>query len=130
MDGRQVVTVYVKDLPIVSFVEQPGLEPPLLRASTLVARLNQMAQGSLKDTTIALAWAEPQSGDPLYAVQVNGEELLRIDGECCCQITNARWIRRFWLPIVCAVCCWMRPHFGSGPTSTGCSHRQGHRCRP
>ncbi|WP_414385286.1 septal ring lytic transglycosylase RlpA family protein [Synechococcus sp. H60.3] len=79
MDGRQVVTVYVRDLPVVSFVEQPGLESPLLRASTLVARLNQMAQGSLKDTTITLAWAEPQSGDPLYAVQVNGEELLRID---------------------------------------------------
>ncbi len=79
MDGRQVVTVYVRDLPVVSFVEQPGLESPLLRASSLVARLNQMAQGSLKDTTITLAWAEPQSGDPLYAVRVNDEELLRID---------------------------------------------------
>ena len=79
MDGRQVVTVYVRDLPVVSFVEHPGLESPLLRASSLVARLNQMAQGSLNNTTITLAWAEPQSGDPLYAVQVNGEELLRID---------------------------------------------------
>ncbi len=79
MDGRQVVTVYVRDLPVVSFVEHPGLESPLLRASSLVARLNQMAQGSLKDTTITLAWAKPKSGDPLYAVQVNDEELLRID---------------------------------------------------
>ncbi len=79
MDGRQVVTVYVRDLPLVSFVEHPGLESPLLRASSLVARLNQMAQGSLKDTTITLAWTEPKSGDPLYRVQVNGEELLCID---------------------------------------------------
>jgi rare lipoprotein A len=79
MDGRQAVTVYVRDLPIVTFIEHPRLEPPLLRASSLVAQLNQMAQGSLKDTTITLAWTEFQGGDPLYAVQVNDQELLRID---------------------------------------------------
>jgi rare lipoprotein A len=79
MDGRQAVTVYVRDLPIVTFIEHPRLEPPLLRASSLVAQLNQMAQGSLKDTTITLAWTEFQAGDPLYAVQVNDQELLRID---------------------------------------------------
>lgn len=79
IDGRQAVTVYVRDLPIVTFVEHPRLEPPLLRASSLVAQLNQMAQGSLEDTTITLAWTEPKSGDPLYAVRVNGKELLRVD---------------------------------------------------
>lgn len=84
MDGQQVVTVYVRDLPIVSFVEHPGLEPPLMRASTLVAQLNQMAQGSLKDTTITLGWAglelaEQGLGVPLYTIQVNNKELLRID---------------------------------------------------
>ncbi len=84
MDGQQVVTVYVRDLPIVSFVEQPELDSPLMRASSLVAQLNQMAQGSLKDTTITLDWADPkpteqESGAPLYAIHVNDEELLRID---------------------------------------------------
>lgn len=84
MDGQQVVTVYVRDLPIVSFVEHPGLEPPLMRASTLVAQLNQMAQGSLKDTAITLGWAglelaEQGLGVPLYTIQVNNKELLRID---------------------------------------------------
>jgi rare lipoprotein A len=84
MDGQQVVTVYVRDLPIVSFVEQPELDSPLMRASSLVAQLNQMAQGSLKDTTITLDWADPkpteqESGVPLYAIHVNDEELLRID---------------------------------------------------
>jgi rare lipoprotein A len=84
MDGRQVVTVYVRDLPIVSFVEHPGLEPPLMRASALVAQLNQMAQGSLKDTTITLGWAglelaEQGLGVPLYTIRANSEELLRID---------------------------------------------------
>lgn len=84
MDGQQVVTVYVRDLPIVSFVEHPGLEPPLMRASALVAQLNQMAQGSLKDTTITLGWAglelaEQGLGVPLYTIQVNNKELLRID---------------------------------------------------
>lgn len=84
MDGRQVVTVYVRDLPVVSFVEQPQLDSPLLRASSLVAQLNQMAQGSLKDITITLDWADPKpteqkSGAPLYAIHVNEEELLRID---------------------------------------------------
>ncbi|MEN9221849.1 MAG: septal ring lytic transglycosylase RlpA family protein [Thermostichus sp. BF3_bins_97] len=84
MDGQQVVTVYVRDLPVVSFVEQPELDSPLMRASSLVAQLNQMAQGSLKDTTITLDWAEPDpDGKPsaplLYAIRVNDEELLRID---------------------------------------------------
>ncbi|MFQ3614621.1 MAG: septal ring lytic transglycosylase RlpA family protein [Cyanobacteriota bacterium] len=84
MDGQQVVTVYVRDLPVVSFVEQPELDTPLERATSLVAQLNQMAQGSLKDTTITLDWADPKateqkSGVPLYAIHVNEEELLRID---------------------------------------------------
>ncbi|MEN9223970.1 MAG: septal ring lytic transglycosylase RlpA family protein [Thermostichus sp. HHBFW_bins_43] len=84
MDGQQVVTVYVRDLPVVSFVEQPELDSPLMRASSLVAQLNQMAQGSLKDTTITLDWAEPdpaaeESTPLLYAIHVNDEELLRID---------------------------------------------------
>lgn len=84
MDGQQVVTVYVRDLPVVSFVEQPELDAPLERATSLVARLNQMAQGSLKDTTITLDWTEPEpheteSAPLLYAIHVNDEELLRID---------------------------------------------------
>ncbi|MCJ2542157.1 septal ring lytic transglycosylase RlpA family protein [Thermostichus vulcanus] len=84
MDGQQVVTVYVRDLPVVSFVEQPELDNPLERATSLVAQLNQIAQGSLKDTTITLDWADPkpteqESGVPLYAIHVNEEELLRID---------------------------------------------------
>jgi rare lipoprotein A len=84
MDGQQVVTVYVRDLPVVSFVEQPELDAPLERATSLVAQLNQMAQGSLKDTTITLDWADPKpteqkSGVPLYAIHVNEEEFLRID---------------------------------------------------
>lgn len=84
MDGQQVVTVYVRDLPVVSFVEQPKLDTPLERATTLVAQLNQLAQGSLKDTTITLEWTDPKptkqtAGVPLYAIHVNGKELLRID---------------------------------------------------
>ncbi|MEN9237755.1 MAG: septal ring lytic transglycosylase RlpA family protein, partial [Thermostichus sp. DG_1_6_bins_120] len=83
MDGQQVVTVYVRDLPIISFVEQPELDTPLERATALVAQLNQMAQGSLKGTTITLDWTEPDSqaekASPIYAIHVNDTELLRID---------------------------------------------------
>jgi rare lipoprotein A len=94
MDGKEVSTVYLRDLPVISFVEHPDMEEPLLRASALVAQLNQLAQGYAGNQTITLDWVDPNPGKtpgiqasadstlqpPLhYAIKVNQQELLRVN---------------------------------------------------
>lgn len=85
MDGQEVATVYLKDLPIVSFVEHPDLESPLLRASSLVAQLNQLAQHPSQNDEVSLG-VETVAQDSekvrgRYIIQLNGQILLPIDEE-------------------------------------------------
>ncbi len=82
MDDQEVATVYLKDLPIISFVEHPDLEPPLLRASSLVAQLNQLAQGAQGgEVSLAVEEIPAEGTDPQgqYVIQLNDQQLLPID---------------------------------------------------
>lgn len=83
MDAQEVVTVYLKDLPLISFVEHPELDPPLLRASSLVAQLNQLAQSPQQDYEISLRVEEQtQEPDPPwghYSIQIDDQQLLSLD---------------------------------------------------
>ncbi len=86
MDDKAVSTVYLRDLPVISFVENGDQETPLLRASSLVAQLNQLSQSYLgnQDITLDLVESETSSdsdSDPVfqYAIRVNDQELVRID---------------------------------------------------
>ena len=82
MDDQEVATVYLKDLPIISFVEHPDLEPPLLRASSLVAQLNQLAQGTQGgEVSLAVQEITAEGDDPQgqYVIQLNDQQLLPID---------------------------------------------------
>lgn len=83
MDAQEVVTVYLKDLPLISFVEHPELDPPLLRASSLVAQLNQLAQSPQQDYEISLS-VEDHTQDPdtpwgYYSIQLDEQQLLGLD---------------------------------------------------
>ncbi|MDX2271911.1 MAG: septal ring lytic transglycosylase RlpA family protein [Cyanobacteriota bacterium] len=80
MDNRSVTTVYVRDLPIVSFVEEPDTASPLLRGSALAAQINHLAQHYLKDQSITLDLVtEPGQAQPIYAIKSADQELVRFD---------------------------------------------------
>ncbi len=76
MDGSEVVTVYLKDLPIVSFMDHPQAEDPLARASRLVSRLNLLSGSLSTDDDITLDRAETASR---YKVSLNEDPLLIVD---------------------------------------------------
>ncbi len=87
MDGKAVSTVYLRDLPVISFVEtHRDQETPLLRASSLAAQLNQLSQSYLGNQDITLDLVEsapPADADTnsvfQYTIRINDRELVRID---------------------------------------------------
>lgn len=83
MDDQEVATVYLKDLPVISFVEHPDLDPPLLRASQLVAQLNQLAEGTTQGEEVSLQVEEltqdPEDPQGHYVIHLDDQQLLPID---------------------------------------------------
>jgi rare lipoprotein A len=93
LDERPVVTVYLKELPILSFQAHPDHAPPLLRASGLVADLNQLAHNHAQHADITLEWLEDApSATEGYVIRLNGEELVRIDAGVLLTSTQSRYV--------------------------------------
>ncbi|MEN9251391.1 MAG: septal ring lytic transglycosylase RlpA family protein [Thermostichales cyanobacterium BF4_bins_65] len=74
MDGQVSTTLYLRDLPLVTFVERPNQPSPLLQASSLAAQLNQLARSHAGAQTVDLVYR-----DDRYVITHNGEEFLRFD---------------------------------------------------
>lgn len=76
MDDQEVATVYLKDLPVISFVEHPDLDPPLLRASRLVSQLNLLSQ-TAQDFEVSLE-VKDMTQDP---TEPQGQYVILLDGQ-------------------------------------------------
>ncbi|MGL5060572.1 MAG: septal ring lytic transglycosylase RlpA family protein [Microcoleus sp.] len=112
LGGRQAATVYVRNIPVITFLnpetetktdktdgksdnsevkvagdrenrtatqqkEASGSPDPVWRASTLAARLNQLARNNVDPNSITVKW---ETGDR-YIIQANGEDLVKISAE-------------------------------------------------
>ena len=118
LGGRQAATVYVRNIPVITFLNaspetntkigetgdsqagtrsqlkvagakenpkvgniasnQSNQEPdPVWRASSLAARLNQLARNNIDPNSITVKW---EKGDR-YIIQANGEDLVNINAE-------------------------------------------------
>jgi len=74
MDGQATTTVYLRDLPLVTFVERPGQTAPLLKASSLAAQLNQLARANPSSQAVDLVYR-----DDRYVITHNGQDFLKFD---------------------------------------------------
>ncbi|WP_333410000.1 septal ring lytic transglycosylase RlpA family protein [Microcoleus sp. T2B6] len=130
LGGRQAATVYVRNIPVITFLnaspetntplgetgnsqarpsspskvagarENPKVgnlasnssnqEPdPIWRASSLAARLNQLARNNIDPNSITVKW---EKGDR-YIIQANGEELVNINAETILPDTTSNFSR-------------------------------------
>jgi rare lipoprotein A len=130
LDGRQAVTVYVRNIPVITFLnpsqetntkirstastkadpssqskvagtkENPkagntasnstNQEPdPMWRASSLAARLNQLARNNIDPNSITVKW---EKGDR-YIIQANGEDLVSINAQNILPDTTSNFSR-------------------------------------
>ncbi|OKH52004.1 hypothetical protein NIES2101_16180 [Calothrix sp. HK-06] len=70
--GRQAATLYVRSIPVLTFVGQET--NPIERANTIAAKINQLVASNVDANQITASWTkEGQS------IKVNGEELVKID---------------------------------------------------
>ncbi|GJD21630.1 hypothetical protein RIVM261_065860 [Rivularia sp. IAM M-261] len=70
--GRQAATLYVRSIPVLTFVGQET--NPVERANTIAAKINQLVASNVDANQITASWTkEGQS------IKVNGEELIKID---------------------------------------------------
>ncbi len=70
--GRQAATLYVRSIPVLTFVGQET--NPIERANTIAAKINQLVASNVDANQITASWTkEGQS------IKVNGEELIKID---------------------------------------------------
>lgn len=105
LEGRQAATVYLRNIPVITFVDESpetntkigktdtkASKPsdskkssnsnnsetdPVWRASSLAARLNQLARNNVDPNSITVKW---EKGDR-YLIQANGEELVDINAK-------------------------------------------------
>lgn len=70
--GRQAATLYVRTIPVLTFVGQET--NPVERANTIATKINQLVASNVDANQITASWTkEGQS------IKVNGEELIKID---------------------------------------------------
>ncbi len=83
--GRQAATLYVRNIPFLTFVgtsQEAGADISNLteKANVLAAKINQLISDKVDANQISVSWkAGEQKGDR-YIIKVNGEELVEIDG--------------------------------------------------
>jgi rare lipoprotein A len=78
-DGHPAATLYVRNIPILTFlgnVADVATKSPESRASEIANRLNQFAQSKVDANSIAVTWIP--EGDR-YAIQVGQETLVELD---------------------------------------------------
>ncbi|MDY6940037.1 MAG: septal ring lytic transglycosylase RlpA family protein [Cyanobacteriota bacterium] len=83
LDGQRAAILYVRNLPVLTFLESPtsqmgeaSLGDPTVRAMEVATRLNQLAQDDIEAQTIEAHW--DGSGDR-YSIRVGSEVLVELD---------------------------------------------------
>ncbi|MBW4448652.1 MAG: septal ring lytic transglycosylase RlpA family protein [Spirirestis rafaelensis WJT71-NPBG6] len=73
--GRQATTLYIRNIPFLTFVSQTHISSSDERASAIAARINQLITDKVDASQITVSWKAAS-----YIIKVNGEELVEIDG--------------------------------------------------
>lgn len=71
--GRTAATLYVRSIPVLTFVGQETL--PVERANAVAAKINQLVASNVDANQITASWTRDGQ-----SIKVNGEELVKIDG--------------------------------------------------
>lgn len=73
--GRQATTLYIRNIPFLTFVSQADISNSDERASAIAAKINQLITDKVDASQITVSWKAAS-----YIIKVNGEELVKIDG--------------------------------------------------
>ena len=73
--GRQATTLYIRNIPFLTFVSQTDISSSDERASAIAAKINQLITDKVDASQITVSWKAAS-----YIIKVNGEELVKIDG--------------------------------------------------
>lgn len=74
--GRQATTLYIRNIPFLTFVSQGNISNSNERASAIAAKINQLITDKVDASQITVSWKAAS-----YIIKVNGEELVEIDGD-------------------------------------------------
>ncbi|MBW4478893.1 MAG: septal ring lytic transglycosylase RlpA family protein [Tolypothrix brevis GSE-NOS-MK-07-07A] len=74
--GRQATTLYIRNIPFLTFVSQADISNSDERASAIAAKINQLVTDKVDASQITVSWKAAS-----YIIKVNGEELVKIDGK-------------------------------------------------
>ncbi len=117
LEGRQAATVYLRNIPVITFLDESietntkigktdtkASKPsdskkssnsnnsetdPVWRASSLAARLNQLARNNVDPNSITVKWEK----DDRYLIQANGEDLVDINSKTILPDTTSDFSR-------------------------------------
>jgi rare lipoprotein A len=73
--GRQATTLYIRNIPFLTFVNQADISNSDERASAIAAKINELIIDKVDASQITVSWKAAS-----YIIKVNGEELVEIDG--------------------------------------------------
>jgi rare lipoprotein A len=73
--GRQATTLYIRNIPFLTFVSQADISSSDERASAIAAKINQLITDKVDASQITVSWKAASC-----IIKVNGEELVEIDG--------------------------------------------------
>jgi rare lipoprotein A len=74
--GRQAATLYIRNIPFLTFVSQADISNSDERASAIATKINQLITDKVDANQITVSWKAAS-----YIIKVNGEELVEIDGD-------------------------------------------------
>jgi rare lipoprotein A len=74
--GRQATTLYIRNIPFLTFVSQGDISNSDEKASAIAAKINQLVTDKVDASQITVSWKAAS-----YIIKVNGEELVKIDGD-------------------------------------------------
>ncbi|MBD2605171.1 septal ring lytic transglycosylase RlpA family protein [Scytonema hofmannii FACHB-248] len=74
--GRQATTLYIRNIPFLTFVSEADISNSDERAIALATKINQLITDKVDASQITVSWKADS-----YIIKVNGEELVKIDGK-------------------------------------------------
>jgi rare lipoprotein A len=74
LDGRQATTLYVRNIPLLTFIEEEGNANTVDRANTVASKINQLISDKVDANQISVSWKKGS-----HIIKVNNEDLVEIN---------------------------------------------------
>jgi rare lipoprotein A len=74
LDGREATTLYVRNIPLLTFIEQEGNANTVDRANTVASKINQLISDKIDPDQISVSWKKGS-----HIIKVNNEDLVEIN---------------------------------------------------